>query len=68
MPLFSARVARLFGALLLVAVASAGAFAQTKAPLKLGFGMALTGGLAGNGKAALLAMQLWQQKGVSACL
>jgi branched-chain amino acid transport system substrate-binding protein len=29
-------------------------------PIKIGFGMALTGGLAGNGKAALLAMKLWE--------
>lgn len=28
-------------------------------PIKIGFGMALTGGLAANGKAALLAMQIW---------
>lgn len=28
-------------------------------PITIGFGMALTGGLAANGKAALLAMQLW---------
>jgi branched-chain amino acid transport system substrate-binding protein len=32
--------------------------AQT-APIKIGFGMALTGGLAGGGKAALLAYQIW---------
>ena len=30
-------------------------------PLKIGFGMALTGGLAGNGKAALLAMDIWRE-------
>jgi len=30
-------------------------------PIKIGFGMALTGGLAGNGKAALLAMQIWAE-------
>jgi branched-chain amino acid transport system substrate-binding protein len=29
-------------------------------PIKIGFGMALTGGLAANGKAALIAMQLWE--------
>jgi branched-chain amino acid transport system substrate-binding protein len=34
------------------------AIAQT-APIKIGFGMALTGGLAGGGKAALLAYQIW---------
>jgi len=36
------------------------ASAQAK-PLTIGFGMALTGGLAPNGKAALLAMQIWEQ-------
>ena len=30
-------------------------------PIKLGFGMALSGGLAGNGKAALLALQIWAE-------
>ena len=34
--------------------------AQAK-PLTIGFGMALTGGLAVNGKAALLAMQIWAE-------
>jgi len=34
--------------------------AQAK-PLTIGFGMALTGGLAPNGKAALLAMQVWEE-------
>src|SRR5215469_8154188 len=29
-------------------------------PIKIGFGMALTGGLAANGKSALLAMQIWE--------
>ncbi len=30
-------------------------------PIKIGFSMALTGGLAPNGKSALLAMQIWEQ-------
>jgi branched-chain amino acid transport system substrate-binding protein len=54
---------RKFGKLA-VAGAAAGlsgtAAAQGK-PLTIGFGMALTGGLAPNGKAALLAMQIWEQ-------
>ncbi len=29
-------------------------------PIKIGFGMALTGGLAANGKSALLAMKIWE--------
>ena len=32
------------------------------APITIGFGMALTGGLAPNGKAALLAMQIWEEE------
>src|SRR5262245_17678230 len=36
------------------------ATAQAPKPIKIGFGMALTGGLAGNGKAALLAMEIWK--------
>jgi branched-chain amino acid transport system substrate-binding protein len=34
--------------------------AQAQNPVTIGFGMALTGGLAPNGKAALLAMQVWE--------
>jgi branched-chain amino acid transport system substrate-binding protein len=34
---------------------------QASKPIKIGFGMALTGGLAGNGQGALLAMQLWKE-------
>src|SRR5215510_172210 len=36
------------------------ASAQGAKPIKIGFGMALTGSLAGNGTAALLAMQIWK--------
>lgn len=36
--------------------------ARAAAPITIGFGMALTGGLAPNGKAALLAMQIWEQE------
>ncbi len=35
--------------------------AQAAEPITIGFGMALTGGLAPNGKAALLAMQIWAE-------
>ncbi|MEJ0017427.1 MAG: amino acid ABC transporter substrate-binding protein [Acetobacteraceae bacterium] len=47
-------------------VAAAGACAwiapahAQSTPITIGFGMALTGGLAPNGKAALLAMQIWE--------
>ena len=36
------------------------AVTQAAEPIRIGFGMALTGGLAANGKAALLAMQIWK--------
>ena len=35
--------------------------AQAAEPIKIGFSMPLTGGLAANGKSALLAMQIWEQ-------
>ena len=36
--------------------------ARAQNPITIGFGMALTGGLAPNGKAALFAMQLWEKE------
>ncbi len=41
-------------------LASFAAHAQAKQPIKIGFSMALTGGLAGAGKAALIAMEIWR--------
>jgi branched-chain amino acid transport system substrate-binding protein len=35
--------------------------AYTAEPVTIGFGMALTGGLAANGRAALIAMKLWEE-------
>jgi branched-chain amino acid transport system substrate-binding protein len=56
----------------LLALAAAGAFAltapiapayaQSKEPIKIGFGMALTGPLAGFGKQALLGMKIWEEE------
>jgi branched-chain amino acid transport system substrate-binding protein len=41
-------------------LAGAGSFvARAADPIKIGFGMALTGGLSANGKPALLALQIW---------
>ena len=51
-----------------VAVVAAGAMfvaaatAQNKEPIKIGFGMALTGPLAANGKQALLGMKIWEEE------
>src|SRR5215469_13301396 len=47
------------------AAATAGAWiasAHAQNPITIGFGMALTGGLAPIGKAALLAMQIWEKE------
>jgi branched-chain amino acid transport system substrate-binding protein len=35
--------------------------AQSGEPIKIGFGMAMTGGLAANGKSALLAQKIWEE-------
>src|SRR5690348_10596100 len=37
------------------------AAAQNREPIKIGYGMALTGGLAPNGKSALLAQKIWEE-------
>lgn len=44
-----------------VAMALGAAPALAQQPLKIGFGMSLTGPLAGNGKAALIAMEIWRE-------
>ena len=44
------------------ALATRRAFAQGAAPIKIGFGMALTGPLAVNGQQALLGAQIWQEE------
>src|SRR6478672_5236816 len=38
------------------------ASSQSKEPIKIGFGMALTGPLAANGKQALLGMKIWEEE------
>ena len=51
------------GSVAAVALAATVAFAgpsQAAGTIKIGFGMALTGGLAGAGKAALIAMKIWR--------
>ncbi len=49
------------GALALAAGALVAVPAHAQKPLKIGFSMALTGGLAGAGKAALIAMEIWRE-------
>jgi branched-chain amino acid transport system substrate-binding protein len=46
---------------LLFAAAPANAQAPAKEPIKIGFGMSLTGPLAANGKSSLLAMKIWEE-------
>ena len=60
---------RLGQAALASAIAGAGqtpglfpAFAQSANPLRIGYGMALSGGLAGNGRATNLAYQIWAEE------
>src|SRR5581483_2149278 len=55
--LLSRRVVMAAAALLM-----AGAVAQAADPIKIGFGVSLTGGLASSGKAHLLAMQIWAEE------
>ena len=43
------------------ALLATSALAQTKEPIKIGYSMALTGGLAPNGKSALLAQKIWEE-------
>lgn len=47
---------------LLACVLFAEAVLAQKPPIRIGFGMALSGGLAGGGKAALLTYQIWQEE------
>jgi branched-chain amino acid transport system substrate-binding protein len=44
-----------------LAMLTGGAAAQSGQPIKIGFSMALTGGLAPNGKSALLAQKIWEE-------
>jgi branched-chain amino acid transport system substrate-binding protein len=45
-----------------LAAAPSAAPAQTGEPIKIGFGMALTGPLAANGQQALLGMKIWEEE------
>ena len=62
---FAACVGSTLAALAAFALVSFGsmteAAAQSGEPIKIGFSMALTGGLAPNGKSALLAQKIWEE-------
>ena len=51
----------LVGTLLALAAPAAQGQAPSGAPLKIGYGIAQTGGLAPNGKSALLAQKIWEE-------
>jgi branched-chain amino acid transport system substrate-binding protein len=55
-----ARIAGLTVALAACAMFAISANAQTKEPIKIGFGMSQTGPLGPNGKSSLLAMKIWE--------
>src|SRR5258707_10980555 len=56
---------RLLACTAVIAAATAalitGAAAQSGEPIKIGFSMAMTGGLGPNGKSALLAQKIWEE-------
>src|ERR1700689_5548071 len=54
-------ISRLGPIALAVVLALCGGNARAADPIRIGFSMALTGGLAPNGKSALLAMQVWEK-------
>src|SRR4051812_36650134 len=60
--LIGQRLAAAFAAAVLVAAAVVSAPARAAEPITIGFGMALTGGLAAIGKSALLAMKIWEEE------
>ena len=51
---------RMLGALAAALMFAGAAVAAQQKPIKIGFSMALTGGLAGAGKGALIAMEIWR--------
>jgi branched-chain amino acid transport system substrate-binding protein len=51
----------LAGALLALATPAAQAQAPSGDPIKIGYGISQTGGLAPNGKSALLAQKIWEE-------
>ncbi|MBO0765064.1 MAG: amino acid ABC transporter substrate-binding protein [Hyphomicrobiaceae bacterium] len=52
---------RVAAGMVALAAALAAGPAVAQEPIKIGFGMALTGGLAPNGKSALLGMKIWEE-------
>jgi branched-chain amino acid transport system substrate-binding protein len=44
-----------------LAISPAAVFAQSSAPIKIGYAISQTGGLAGGGNSALLAQKIWEE-------
>src|SRR5437870_12842888 len=55
------RAGKALAALAFLASLTVGGMARAAEPITIGFGMALTGGLAAIGKSALLAMKIWEE-------
>jgi branched-chain amino acid transport system substrate-binding protein len=54
-------IRRITGAAALLAAVAIGAPTQAQEPIKIGFSMAITGGLGPNGQSALLAQKIWEE-------
>jgi branched-chain amino acid transport system substrate-binding protein len=54
-------IVRLLVAVAAVSAAVSTAAAQSGEPIRIGFGIAITGSLAANGKSALLAQKIWER-------
>jgi branched-chain amino acid transport system substrate-binding protein len=54
-------IRRIAGSAVALAAALAVTPAMAQEPIKIGFGMSLTGPLAANGKSALLGMKIWEE-------
>src|SRR5260370_27212598 len=55
------RLTRWFSGGLVALALALSASVQAQQPLKIGFGISVTGTIAGNGKAALISMQIWAE-------
>ena len=54
-------LAHVLAGLMACALSASAAWAQAGEPIKIGYGISQTGGLAPNGKSALLAQKIWEE-------
>src|SRR5262249_40359627 len=59
--MIAASMVRLLAVVLLASAAVGTAAAQSGEPIRIGYGIAMTGALAANGKSALLAQKIWEE-------